>query len=145
MVATLAAIIGFYALAYYGGIIGNHVQANYQKRVVTSQVQQQVRTAAFAQATYEQFFTDCNDVLADNLKITQARSRVAAIKAEPNDQFGQKAGRVADAVSDLTGLQQIQADTAARYNAAASEYTRGQFLDASLPAQIAPPYNVACD
>lgn len=143
--ASVAIVVGVYAAAYYGGIVGNHVQANYQKRVVTDQVQQVVRTAGFAQAAYESFFNDCNAILADNLKITQARTRIAVLRQAPTDSFGQSSQRVADAVTDLTGLQQIQVDTAARYNADAAEYTRGQFLAASLPSHIDPPYNITCE
>lgn len=142
--AVILGVIAILVASYYGGIIGNHVQANYQKRVVTSKVQQQVRTAAFAQAVYEQFFTDCNAVLADNAKIEIARQRVASAKAAPDDTFGTKAGKVSDAEADLAGIQAIQVDTAARYNAAASEYTRGQFLAQSLPPQLVAPFNVTC-
>lgn len=131
-------------ISYYGGILGNRVQANYNGRVVTSKVQQNVRTAAFAQEVYEQFFDDCNAVVADNQKIAIARKRVAAAKSAPDDSFGTKSGKVADAEADLTGVQQAQADTAARYNAAAAEYTRGQFLAESLPTRLDPPYDITC-
>lgn len=140
--AGIAAIVLIIAVSYYTGVVGNHVQASYNGRVVTSKVQQNVRTPAFAQAVYEQFFEDCNAVVAFNTQIAQAEQRVLAMKAVPDDQFGQKAGRVADAISDLTGVRQAQVATAARYNAAASEYTRGQFLDSSLPARINEPYTV---
>lgn len=130
--------------SYYGGILGNRIQANYNGRVVTSKVQQNVRTAPFAQAVYEQFFNDCNAVVADNAKIEIARERVAAVKSAPDDTFGTKAGRVADAEADLAGVQQSQVDTAARYNAAAAEYTRGQFRNASLPTQLTAPFNAVC-
>lgn len=143
--AIVLVVVAVVAGSYYGGIIGNHVQASYNGRVVTSKVQQNVRTAAFAQAVYEQFFNDCNAVVAYNAQIEQAQQRVRQIKAEPDDQFGQKANHVADAISDLTGAQQAQVAVAARYNANASEYTRGQFLDASLPARINAPYDtVSC-
>lgn len=137
-----AVVVGL--VGYYGGIFSNNVQASYQGRVVTSQVQQRVRTADFAQATYEQFFNDCNAVVADKAKIAQAQERVREMKLLPEDIFGTKGSKVADAVSDLTGLQQSQADTAARYNAAAAEYTRSQFLAQSLPARLVPPYQVTC-
>jgi hypothetical protein len=144
-VALVALIAAVWAITYYLGIFGNNVSANFNKRVVTAQVQQKVRTPDFAQATYEQFFNDCNAVVADNAKIELASQRVAAIKAGPDDQFGQKAARLSDAISDLTGVQQAQVETAARYNANASEYTRGQFLDRSLPPRINPPFtSVSC-
>lgn len=146
VVCTLAVLgAGLIVGLYYGGIIGNRLQANYQRRVVTSQVEQNVRRPDFAQATYEQFFNDCNAVVADNLKIGQAKQRIAAIRSLPDDALGRKQERLSDAITDLTGLQQIQADTAARYNAAAAEYTRGQFLAASLPARLDPPYDVDCN
>lgn len=132
------------AASYYGGIWGNHVQARYQKRVVTSQVEQGVRTAQFAQAAYESFFNQCAAVVADNAKIDLAQKRVAAAKALPDDAFGQKATSVSNAETDLTGLQQSQAGIAAQYNADAQEYTRGQFLDANLPPRLDSPYKYAC-
>jgi hypothetical protein len=151
MKVALAAVAGVVAVvavalvvSYYAGILGNRVQASYQGRVVTSQVQQAVRSAPFAQETYEQFFDDCNAVVADNAKIEIARQRVAAAKAAPDDTFGTKAGKVADAEADLAGVQQAQVETAARYNAAAAEYTRGQFLDASLPTRLEAPYDTPC-
>lgn len=141
---ALALVAAALAASYYGGIIGNNAQANYNGRVVTSKVQQNVRTAAFAQDAYEQFFNDCNAVVADNAKIDIARQRVAEAKTAPEDAFGTKASKVADAEADLAGVQQAQVDTAARYNAAAAEYTRGQFLDASLPARLDAPFNISC-
>lgn len=144
-VTTLVVVVAGILLGlYYGGILSNKAQAHYAKRVVTNQVQQRVRTAEFAQATYEQFFNDCNAVVADKAKIAQAKERVAAIRATPDDALDQKQQQLGQAITDLTGLQQIQAETAARYNANAAEYTRGQFLDASLPPRLDPPYNVTC-
>jgi hypothetical protein len=140
LVGLLAAAVIAVVATYYGGIWGNHLQANYAKRVVTSQVEQQLRTAQFAQATYEQFFDDCNAVLADNEKIAQAQERVKELGSQPDDQFGQKQTKVADAIADLAGIQAARADTVARYNANAAEYTRGQFRDANLPSRITPPY-----
>lgn len=143
-VAVLGGVLVAVSL-YYGGIVGNHLRANYQKRVVTSQVEQRVRTPEFAQAAYERFFEDCNAVVADNAKIKIAKQRVRAAKAAPNDVFGTKAAKVSDAESDLAGVEQSQAETAAFYNAAASEYTRGQFLAENLPAELVAPYtNVSC-
>lgn len=144
IVALAAIVAAVWAGAYYLGIVGSHVAASSARRTVTNRIQQSVNTPAFAQTAYEQFFNDCNAVVADNLKIGQAQQRVTALKSLPSDSFGQNATKLADALTDLTGLRQAQADTAARYNAAASEYTRGQFLAASLPAHLDPPYSVTC-
>lgn len=142
--ACLATVVGVWALLYYGGVISNNVQANYNKRVVTAQVQQSVRTKEFAQAAYEQFFKDCNDVVAMNGQLEAAKLRIEALKGLPDDVYGTKAQKVADAISDETGLEQGQQAVAARYNANAAEYTRGQFLDQNLPARLDPPYNYQC-
>lgn len=144
-VLIAAVVIGLvWLVTFWLGVFNANVKASSAKRTVTARVEQKVRGADFAQAAYEQFFNDCNAVVADNAKIDIARQRVAEAKTAPEDAFGTKASKVADAEADLAGVQQAQVDTAARYNAAAAEYTRGQFLDASLPARLDAPFNISC-
>lgn len=145
IVATIATIAAILALTYYVGIIGNRVQANYARATVTTKIGQVINQPGFAQATYERFWQECEDVLADNAKIAQGVSRVTQIRAEPDDAFGQKAGRLADAISDVTGLEGLQTQVAADYNAASEEWTRDEFKAVGLPDRLDPPYHLICE
>lgn len=126
---------------YWGGVLSNNVQASYNKRVVTSKIEQNVNTATFAQATYEQFFSDCNAYVAMNTQIDAAKQRVADAKTNvlaATDGLSKSQALQAEsaAEADLTGAIQQQANVAARYAAASAEYTRGQFKDANLPVSL---------
>jgi hypothetical protein len=146
--AALVAIVvalAFCVMAVFGlGIFSNKVQAQYNKAVLHSKVEQKVNDPTKAITNYEQFFSDCTAIQAANEQIAAARTRLAAVERSPDDGFGQKAGRVADAQADLTGVIQNRASIAARYNAASQQQTRALFKDAGLPAQIGPPYIVTC-
>jgi uncharacterized protein YcfJ len=124
--AAIGVIAVIFVGSYYGGIIGNHVQANYQKRVVTNQVQQAVRTPGFAQSAYERFFDLCASVQT----------------AETN--LGTQYGQLKNATGDdktridtnIAGLVSTRADAINTYNAEAAEYTHGQFRDRNLPYRL---------
>lgn len=126
LLAAVAVIAGISVGSYYLGIFGNHVQANYQKRVVTSQVQQQVRTAAFAQTAYEQFFDLCASVQTD--EVTLDASLTQEKTASPDDKSRLE--------TNIVGLLAARADSINTYNAQAREYTHGQFRDSNLPFRL---------
>jgi hypothetical protein len=127
-------VAGFFAVlaiilvgSYYGGIIGNHVKANYAKRTVTSKVQQRVRTAVFAQSVYEGYFNEC--------------AAVKTIEASLDAQYNLLDSATTDADksrinTNIGGLIGARADAINQYNADAAEYTRGQFLASNLPARL---------
>lgn len=128
--SVLAAIVGFVLLvvvigvvSYYGGIIGNHVQANYNKRVVTSKIKQNINTPGFAQGQYERFFNLCaavqtTEVTLDQQYIQLAQATTPEDKTRININIG--------------GLISNRADAVNTYNAEGAEYTRGRFLASNL-------------
>ena len=141
-VATVLVIAAIWATIYGLGVIGNKTQASFNKRVVTSKIVQKINTADFAQATYEQFFNECNRVSALNDQIEQARQRLAEVKQLPEDVT--KSQQVGAAITDLNGVQSLQTQIAADYNAQSEAWTRVAFKDASLPPRLNPPYDVSC-
>jgi hypothetical protein len=142
LVAVAALVAAVWAASYALGIVGNKTQASYNKRVVTSKIQQQINTADFAQQTYEQFYNECNKVVALNAQIAQLKERLAEAKQLPND--ATKSQQVGAAITDLTGAEALQTQIAADYNAQSEQWTRAAFKDANLPARLDPPYDVSC-
>lgn len=113
--------------SYYGGILGNQVQANYNKRTVTNKVQQHVRTPAFAQAVYEGFFNTCAQVQTTEATLDAQYEELAAT-TNSDDKV-----RI---LANIAGNKSARADYINQYNADAAEYTRGQFLASNLPARL---------
>lgn len=116
---------------YYGGIGANKVQANYNKRVVTSRVQKDVRQPGFARTVYERFFELCAGVQTSEASLEQQYAQLDTADT-PEDRTRIRI--------NIGGLVATRADAANTYNAAAAEYTRGQFLADSLPATISATY-----
>jgi hypothetical protein len=131
--ALLAAGVVALALfaAYYGGILGNRVQANYNKRVVTSQIQQRVRTPGFAQAAYERFFALCSSVQTAEVSIEQQKELLARAVGSDRQRLE----------INVAGLVANRADAVNTYNTLAREYTSGQFLDQGLPTSLSLSYS----
>lgn len=127
ILGVVTLIAALWAAGYYLGILGNKVQANYQKRVVTYQVQQRVRTAVFAQTAYEQFFNLCASVQSDEATLDAQYAELAQT-TDPSNR-----DRIE---TNITALIAARADSINTYNAQAHEYTHGQFLDRDLPFQI---------
>lgn len=143
ILGALAVVALVWAGAYALGVLGNKTQASYNKRVVTSKIQQNVNTATFAQAVYERFFDECNHVVALNDQIAQAKERLAETKGLPDDLT--KSQQVGAAITDLTGVRSLQTRVAADYNAQSEQWTRGAFKDANLPQRLVAPYdNIVC-
>ncbi len=129
LLAILGAILLFALIgagSYYGGIFGNKVQANYQKRVVTYQVQQKVRTADFAQAAYEHFFNLCGSVQDSEASLDALYAQLATAAAADKSQIE----------TNITANIANRAQSINEYNNDSVEYTRGQFLDKNLPAKL---------
>lgn len=126
---TVAVVVGL--VSYYGGVLGNSVQANYNKRVVTSKIQQKVRTPEFAQGQYETFFNLCAAVQTAEASLEQQYAQLALATA-PEDKTRINI--------NVGGLIATRADAVNQYNADATEYTRGQFLASNLPSRLSAGY-----
>lgn len=124
---ALASVVVIGLVSYYGGIIGNNVQANYNKRVVTSKIKQNINTPAFAQGQYESFFNLCAAVQTAETSLDQQYAQLAdATTADDKTRVNINIG----------GIIATRADAVNTYNAQAGEYTRGRFLASNLPPRL---------
>jgi hypothetical protein len=127
VLAGVAAIAVILVVSYYGGIIGNHVQANYNARVVGSKVKQQVNTAEFARTSYEHFYDACASVQSLDQKLDEQYNELKTATGDDKTRIETNVG----------GLVGARADAVTQYNAdARKDWTLAVFKASDLPYQL---------
>lgn len=127
-VAAIAALALMVGGLYYGGVISNRVHANYNARVVTSKLKQQVNTASFMRESYDHFYNLCAAIQGDEVALDA--QRYALRSATTDDDKARINANIAGITADRGGA-------IAEYNADAHKtFTLGTFRAADLPFTI---------
>lgn len=155
MIVSFVFMILFFTMwAFAWGVFGENVQAKYNKTVLKPRITQQVYQPDNALAIYANFRNDCRAVVALNVQIDNLEVRyqtAKAVLANGDNAVGTNAQAAADALNDLTGAKNQQANVAEKYNANSANFSKNVFKnlggdDPELPYRIEAPYtNVNCE
>ena len=155
IVASVLAILFVTMWVFAWGVFGENVQAKYNKAVLKPRITQTIYQPDNALAVYARFRNDCRAVVALNVQIANLEDRYNAAKAvadKSDNAIGTNAQAAADALNDLTGAKNQQANVAEDYNARSANFSQTAFKDLGgandpeLPYRIEAPYtNVNCE
>ena len=136
---VLALIVGFLALTTVGGIFAVYYDNWFSSVTAEQRGQKGVRedtqaNSAFRQGAYNNFFALCSTA-----QTTQ--EQIATLTEEKETA---SADRTANLEISISALKMTLSETVNQYNTDANKYTKGPFLDSSLPYPLNTKVDIKC-